>query len=1337
MRIVTLLFILLAFITNGIGASNNYIFEHLGVKDGLSQNAVTCIYKDSYGYMWFGTNHGLNKYDGYNFQVFKPDYVDTTSISSLVIVEILEDENNTLWVATTGGINKFDRETNSFERFYHIPNDKSTIHGNFVTDIFVDSKQNLWVCTNEGLSKINVNNGKLERVIDDFFITAIQQKDSTLYIATKGGLFFKSTLQGEVSMFETSIEAESISLFLDNNNHLWAGTDAGELYWEENDVFHSVKIDSPDYNLTSNRYKVEQHQDSVLWVSTDKDGIVLLHAKTKKVLENITQNRSKYGISGNGIVDILIDDNMILWVGNYQSGIDYFHPVLDDYRLVNNSFSQGMKLTHNIVNSILKDDEGNIWIGTNYGLNKTNESFKNIQGYSNELNGLDFADYTILCAAQTKNLGVVFGTFSGGIQFLNKNSLTKEIENEFSDRKIKSLFVDSKENLWVGSIKNGVSLISENGEVTHFSPRRFINPSITSFTEDNEGNIWVGTSYGLTKFNYGVQVEHFSDSEKNPISNNRITCLHKDNYGNVWIGTDYGLNIYIPEKDTMLVVLNEPGISNSIIKSIVQSQSKNVIITTLNTIFEVEFSNESLKAIPILKSSESGIEEFSVRAALITQDNVLYLGTKQGLLRYENNTSKHQIDPKIVAITKFQVKDIASTENNITYKEKAAHIEAGDLEIDYNENIIKVEFAALTYVKAQNVMYKYRLHGFDENWQISSADKRNVTYTNLSPGAYIFEVYASTGNDIWSEEPTQIEFTVLPPWWLSWWFIFLTVLIIGSLIVLYNRHRVNLIVKRNKELERKVDERTEELRKANIELTEQKDTISHTNKELRKLNDTKDKFFSIIAHDLRNPMNIILNFSELLKQSLDSLDMHKVKMFVGEINTSSGRMYNLLESLLDWARTQTNKVEVFIQDVSLNESIQEVVHLVTTSAEEKNITIQNDSAIDIVVPADENMIKTVFRNILTNAIKFTPNNGEIKINKTFNDKSASIKISDSGIGMSSQQIDNLFKIDKNDSRPGTNNEKGSGLGLIICKEFIEQNRGTITVTSAENNGTTFTIELPLKHVSDKKVEPQEEQAKVIQTNNYLNLKEIVIVDDDTEFLQFLETTLEKKYKVYTASSAALGEELIRKVIPDIIISDVNMPEYNGYELCKNIKKNDLTSHIPFILLTAQTDNSERIEGYESGADEYITKPFNKDVLLARLENFQNKQSFVGQQFKEAKAVDIAEYSTTKPNDAFMTKAMEIVEENVGNSEFSVELLAKELGMSRSLLYKKLMALINTTPFDFIKSIRLKRSLSLLDAQELNISEIAYEVGFNTPRFFSKYFKDEFGLTPSEYLKKNK
>ncbi len=1066
------------FIINGY--SQQYNFSNYSINDGLSQSVVNCIFQDSQGYIWIGTQSGLNRFDGENFVVYNYNPTDTNSISSNWIYSIAEDFNGNLWIGAKGGLNKYVVKQNKFERIAY--------QTNFEYDV-----------TQYSYDIICLKNGNI--VINTPPVISVYDPENDSFI------HFQSEFE-----YDGSVKDVKIPIIEDSNNSIWIGSTRGLAAF-------SFKTKKFSYFLFKNMHGEFINDVSVsalykdktgkLWVGTT-DGLFGFNAELNLFEESqfILSPSERFMFEGSCIRTILEDKNGNKIIGTEGRGL--FVLSYDGQRLVKiqNFTSQNSDIGHNIVQHLIIDKSENLWIGTLRGISKTDlkKNKFNLYRRSNSPNSTDLLG-NVIAALYKDDDGILWvGTWGRGLNLVNRK--TNEVEHFSTQHEgnhkigndfIHVIFNDSDNHIWMGT-RDGIFIYNKPGNkfVPYFE--YFNDPSLPTFQnlriymiiQDRFSNYWIGTQNGLYKINLKTStVEIFQKELENDyqLSANLIYCLLEDSEGLIWIATITGLDVYNPvTKKIKHYTKDDKGLSTNFIISLCEDHKGRIWIGTSsyvnmfnkkdssftyysqehglpnNRIFEIaQDKNNGLwfttgKGLCLFDEGqnlfhtftlEDGLQnlEFNLRSAYVCDDGELLFGGMNGVNSfYPDSIYKNTYVPNLVFTSFYKTNDSSKEYINLE--------ELPEVILKHNDHSFTIEFAALDYTNPQKNNYAYKMEGISDEW-VDIGNRKFVPFSALQPGDYTFMVKGSNNDGVWNNNEISVQIKILPPWWKSVFAYVSYLVLITFFIVGYIKIREKKLQNDKKILEQKVMERT-------VQIEEQNQLIISKNQELKELNNTKDKFFSIIGHDLGNQFNIIVGFSEEVVSNFKKLDAKEVEHHLSNIYKSSKYASELLDNLLTWAKIQTKSIKYNPKVIDVYAEVIELIDFLEGAFTKKNINISVDVKENLLIFADVNMFSTVFRNLVTNAIKFTPENGTILISIKKKSEFCEISVKDNGIGISEENISKLFRIDSNHSTLGTNGEKGTGIGLVLCKEFIDKHKGNISVKSKVGVGSQFIFTLPLK-----------------------------------------------------------------------------------------------------------------------------------------------------------------------------------------------------------------------------------------------------------------------------------
>jgi ligand-binding sensor domain-containing protein/signal transduction histidine kinase len=1086
-KLIFVMLVLCLFNSELFPQQQNYRFEKFTSDDGLSQNSVVKIFQDSKHFLWFGTYDGLNRYDGFTFKVYKTNVADSTTISGQYFSAICEDKDGNLWVSSLGGgLNKYTRGTDTFKRYRHDPRNSKSLSNDRVRALLIDKRGNFWIGTESGLDLFNPGTeefihhrnipGDPNSLSNDYVFSIGEDAKGNLWIGTYSGLNVLDPVKNKYRNFngEKGLKAGlgnnwTNKTYLDRNNILWICSTEG-LHWydEKNDKFTRYMPEKNNPNSISNNnirdiledangdfwiatntgginkfdkktgkfiriqhdpsnenslntdqiISLWQDKSGIIWIGTDGGGINKLNIRKSQftIYQNLVQNKNS--LSDNKVYYICEDKKGVLWIGTHGGGLNKFDPQksADNFIRFQHRPENRNSLINDAIRWITTDRSGALWIATDSGLDKFNPA-------TNIFTHFTMDEYPVLrtnsifCVAENREGEILVGTYDGGFSIYDKtkNSFTNYLHDpknakSISSNVVRQIFEDKSGLIWLCT-DNGLNLFnSRTKEFTRFlhdpknSNSLSINTTVTIY-QDKAGVIWIGTTLGLNKlegnFPENKNIKFTRYTKKDGLPDNDIQAILEDDYGNLWISTNKGICKFNPGQNT----------------------------------FKNYNKNDGLPS-----------NEFFINSACRREKTGEFLfGSHKGFCFFHPDSIKDDLYVPPVVLTDFQLfnKNVPINEEvNDEIILTQAIWETKEIHLSYRNNIISFGFAALDYASPGGNQYSYLLEGLESNWNFVG-NRHYASYTNLPPGEYIFRVKGSNASGIWSGKDASVKIIVTPPYWVTWWFRVLVLIAIVLITVISFKIKVKGMEDRRKELERLVREK------------------SLINDELKKLNDTKDKFFSILAHDLRNPFHSILGMISFIIDEYNTIsDPERLEM-LNMIMKASKNNFHLLDNLLDWSRSQLQDFKAAPGEIELEELITKNIELLRPLADDKFIEIESLQTPGLIVFADYYMIDLVIRNLISNAIKFTNTNGTIRIYSRLKKDLAQFQITDTGIGMSNEQVENLFSGGDYSSTRGTSGEKGTGLGIKLCKEFLKKNNGILIVNSTPGTGTTFSFELPI------------------------------------------------------------------------------------------------------------------------------------------------------------------------------------------------------------------------------------------------------------------------------------
>jgi len=1355
MNTLTKTFFLLFFIfSTGNISAQNLKFKHVSVEDGLSNSTIECIFQDHRGFIWFGTRDGLNKYDGNQITVFKHNN-NENSISDNFIRCIFEDQNHTLWIGTSDGLNRFNAEKNNFVTYR--AKEKKNQTNNIITSVKETGKGILVGTYGGGLNLLDQKSNTFSRYqyqsdqlktgrrdyINDLYCDA----KGNIWIATDAGIHVLNLNSGRSTVIK-ALGNESFRVIKKApNDTFWFGT-------EENGLIH--------YDPDKNTVKTYQHQEKNgtsigsnlvraiafdkhknLWIGGINGGLNLFNSNTETFTHYQNEPGNASSLSQRTVSALFIDRQENLWIGTHRGGVNLYSPQAEKFKLVRQEPNKN-SLSYNDVRAFHEDKSGNIYIGTDGGgldiYNKASKAF--IHHRYNPFNPNSIGADAILDITEVKNSMLLVGTWAGGLNLMHSDGSFTRFNHSANPSSISSDYVqktfeDSSGNIWIGTYYGGLNLFDPNTKqfkriTAGKNGSQLSGNNIVSINEDQYKNLWIGTDDGgLNCYNLHTQVftHYFMGNGKKP----DLRVIFIDSKGILWVG-QAGLYRFNRTKNKFELYTTKAGLSTEFIKGIIEDDKGNFWISTAHGLTRFNPHNETFKKY----NTGDGLQglEFETNAYLKTRDGEMFFGGINGFNSFFPDDIKTNKFIPPVYLTEFQIfnqKILPNTEgsvleNDISYTK--------EIELDYDQASISFRFASLNYVANENNNYAYRLEGEDKDW-IFAGHVKQAFYTNLDPGTYTFNVRASNNDNVWNTTATKLKIIISPPFWATWWF--RLIVVATALYLTY----LALSFKRRLEIRKIEEEKREEMHQTQLQ------------------------FFTNISHEFRTPLSLILGpIERLLKEDTQE----SFQSYYNTIHRNANRLLRLINELMDFRKTASGALKLNVVNGNLNLFIDEVAEEFSEMAAEKEIsfTVEKEN-----IPADiwfdRQVIEKIILNLINNSIKYTKSGGTLKL-QVFHDLSAHkpafenqlviksdyeasayiyFRVIDSGIGISKDSIQHLFER----YYRITETHLGSGVGLAFVKSLTILHKGLIQVSSERNKGTEIIIGIPGSKIdytlNEQFSQNNEPGGTRLESINYRSETEvpqtdieptpadvatsILIVDDNEELRTFLKDTLSPFYSISEASDGHSGLEQVKNNLPDLIISDVMMPGMNGTDFCKLIKEDIETSHIPFLMLTAKNSVEAEIEGAESGADLYFTKPININLLQLTIKNiFEQRQKLKDHYLKnkdtEPKALAYSERDKT-----FITKLLSIIDAEMINPEMDIDYLCKEIGMSRTKLYQKIKSITGQSIGEFVRSARLRKAIEIMKTEDVLMTEVMYRIGIQTQSYFTKAFKKEFGVTPTGYM----
>lgn len=1286
-------------------------FRHYNIENGVSSNNISTLFQDQKGYIWIGTENGLNRFDGNQFTLYQKNNPLYSNFHANSINTICETTDKELWLGTDNGVFIYNQVKDTFTPFVKQMTKPIT---SWITHIIQDKAGNIWIATHkQGIFLFNTQTDKLtqfEIPQNDNIVTRIlNDEQNNIWLS---GPYQLCKLNKVNNTFETyAIEEKkesiySMALWEDSSNHIWIGT------WDKGLWKLDPRTKQVEKYLTGEKGKGILHIHSILEYSPEllligsDDGLTIFNPVTQESFLYDNYGDNEKSLSDKFIYPILKDREGGVWIGTYYNGINYLPPYCGQF----NGYSESSDIPYfnsRIISRFCEGENGNIWIASDdSGLSCFNPSTMQFLDF-NGREKLNKHNLHALCMID-KDLWI--GTYGDGIQILNiQTGVIKSYSTSdgLDENSIYSIFKDGQGQIWTGSM-NGIC--QYDAPKQRFTPIKYLEALVIEIAEDAKGNLWIATQ-GKGLFRYSPQKnkewkKYGLEKGFNSLTVNHL-CINKDN--EIWAATSEGLYLYNPLKD--IFTYQPLRLPNECINAILEGEDC-LWLTTAKGL--VKYTPATQETQIFTKSDGLQSEAFIMASALKTRNGEFYIGSINGFNTFYPHQLKLNTQKPNVVLTSLEIfNQKIDTQKDGTLPEAIDHLK--EIHLSYKDNVITLNYAALSYCTPQKNQYAYMLEGFDKGWNYVGS-QHSTTYTNLPAGTYTFRVKASNNDNIWNEEGTSIRIIVHPPFYLSLPFkigyVLLFLLALGLLL--------RYVIRRSEKKHAKAID----------ELNSKKEIEIH---------EAKINFFTMIAHEIRTPVSLIIGPLEKIMQSTHIPTNERQELEI--IDRNSQRLLYLVNQLLDFRKVEQKEIRMKFSSQSIKELMQAVCERFSPTLQ------QNGVSFSVTYPdehfhadVDKEALTKVLSNLLTNANKYTQSRIEVRFQEHPEKQTFSIEVQDNGKGMNEEELTKIFKpfYQASENKPGT------GIGLSIVKGIVEAHHGQVNVTSQPGHGSSFMITLPQKQ-ENLSAEEEENQAGnplpediIPEQNATASMSQKVLpimltVDDNEDMLNFLSSHFQTSYTIVTAVDGVDALNKLKEQEVALIISDWMMPNMDGIDLCKAVRNNQLTSHIPFILLTAKTDTEAKITSMNCGADAYIEKPFSLQYLEACIKNLLELRLQLRQKFSQMPTVSINSIAANQSDKVFLEKMNHLIEENLNNEELSVDFLAEKLCISRSGLFVKIKGLANTTPNEMIQIIRLKKAASLLLENQYRINEVSYMVGFNNPSYFSKCFQKQFGMKPGEYI----
>ena len=1333
-----ILFSAIGIMTLSANDNGSIKFSHISLNNGLSQSTVFSIAQDKRGNMWFATYDGVNKFDGYDFTIYQHDASDPHSIANDIARTVMTDSQGRIWIGTRDGLSWYNEEKDLFRNFFYKKNGKNT-QVNGIAEI---NPEQLLISSQEGLLLFNVKDtcfidNKLSTEMHQLKASTISRQGENIYIGTNNGLFEYSIGTGRLSTVTNALDNKQIqAVLLQSPTRLWVATEGAGLYLlnpKTGEVKNYRHSPGTPQCISSNFIRsLALDSQNRLWIGTFND-LNIYHEGHDSFVSFSSNPVEDGSLSQSSVRSIFMDSQGGMWLGTYFGGLNYYHPLKNRFRNITRIPYQN-SLNDNVVSCIIEDNERNLWIGTNDGgLNLYNPKTKRFSYYTlQEGNKEGIGSNNVKAVYVDEKQGRVYiGTHAGGLSVLQRNTGRIEHFNmqnsELLDDNVYAILPDGEQNLWLGTLQ---ALIRFNPEKRSFTVidkekngNEIPNRRITTLFRDSRQRIWVGGEEGLCIYkveNGEVESLHLIEPTSS-LAGAFINCVYETQNDVFWIGTREGVYSYNEKKNTIKHYTTANGLPNNVLYGILEDSFGRLWMST----------NRGLTCFNPETEKFRGIQsnQFNSSSYCRTSTGQMYFGGIAGIttFRPELLIDNPYTPPVVITGLRLFNKIVRPDDETEILTRNIADTES--ITLSSHQSAFSLDFVVSNYISGQHNTFAYKLEGYDKEWYYLT-DKQPVSYSNLPQGTYNFLVKAANSDGKWNETPTQLEIVVLPIWYKTWWAILLFVATFTGFITFVFRF---FLMRKSMEaklvMERMDKEHQEEI------------------------NQMKMRFFINISHELRTPLTLIMApLQEIISRISDRWTRNQLDY----IQRNANRLLYLVNQLMDYRRAELGVFELKARMGNAHQLIEDNFLFYDKLAKQKKIHYTLHSEVEEKeMLFDTNYLELIVNNLLSNAFKYTQEGQSITVTLKKENDFLLLQVSDTGIGIpinkQAKIFERFYQIESE--------HMGSGIGLSLVQRLVELHHGHIELESEEGKGSTFSVYLPQDPAIYNPAElasDMEEEVKVHTTNPkdmyFIDTatveKEVVetgdkkrgtilIVEDNKEILHYLNQGLSELFNTIGAYNGEEALEILKEKDVDVVVTDVMMPVMDGIKLCKSIKQNIRTCHIPVIILSAKSEVKDQMEGLQVGADDYIPKPFSLSIVMTKIQNMLRTRHRMLERYSKSLEVEPEKITFNAMDEALLKRAVAIVEKNMDNIEFSTDEFAREMNMSRSNLHLKLKAITGESTIDFIRKIRFNEACKLLKDGRYTVSEVSSMVGFNTPSYFATSFKKYFGCLPTEYIKKRK
>jgi len=1347
----------LFFLLNPQGNAQNdrYVIEHISVRDGLSKNEVTSIVRDYEGFLWFGTRGGLNRYDGYDFDKFQPEPGSENIIKNPSIERIYEDSRQYLWIGTkSGGLSLMDLKDRSIKNF-SFTKDSTGLNDDRVISFLEDPSGVMWIGTwSGGVNKYNFKSRNFSHYLSNEQIRNFcRTRDGSIWAVGLDGIwkYNKSAdkfIAADIPEITQNINPSCIIEDPDNP-FLWIGGWGTGLfrYNYNNGEIQEYFGPNSGINTLKNVYTLAFDDKSTLWIGTWGMGLWNFSKTTEKLSElNINRKFQNTVIEENAILDIYPDSNDNIWVGTNRCGIvkisrkEPFHNID-----ISGNYSNAQEVDQVI--SIFKDIKGNFFVGTIKGLywSKDGKNYQKVKGIHDAIPSSESIIIQEIKKLENGKLWIGGSKPLAELRWREGKPVLRQCSELYDNPDLDILKVISilevNDRIYIGTQQNSLFVFSHNGGkytlTKHLEAQAGVegaipNERISCLYKDSRDRIWMGTykGLGLLKDTAFIPISKYLKNEDELLCS-IINDIHEDSSGNIWVATPCGLNKLSEngeENFTLTYYTTRDGLPENYINGILEDDSHNLWLSTNISI--TKFDRDRERFTSFYNSDGFHVFNFIEGSRFKGRKGNVYFGGIGGLTRFQPDSVRANLNVPEIAFTSLNIWN-KTVKVNQKFNERVllnkSINQTEKIKLSHRENEFSLEIAAMDLTRPESNHYAYKLEGHNEDW-IYMGSRRRISFNNLPPGEYTLYVKGSNNNNIWNESGRTMKIEITPPWWKTWYALLIYIGISLGLVFLIRW----IAIKQTR-------------------LSSEVEMLKVKNEHQKQIDEMKFRFFTNISHEFRTPLTLIVGpLNELLSnpeaQSLSEGVKHKLKL----VRKNALRLKKLVNQLIDFRKAETGNLKLQVSETDIVDFIEEISISFKELARINNIRFNTKHQLsNRMIFMDRDKMEIVVNNLVSNSMKHLGEGGMVTVKLSENVQYLNIHVIDNGPGIPQQELDFIFeRFYQIESRQ---NFGSSGIGLALAKRLVDLHGGMIDIKSEVNKRTEFIVSLlkgkyhfnesqiirekPLK--KEKKPEYQEipgfnpmRKARSVRNSG----KKIMVVEDDREVANYIADILTPLYEVIDAENGKQALNMVIKEQPDLVISDIMMPEMDGFEFCSKLKKNDQCLHIPVILLTAKSASKFEIYGVRAGADDYISKPFDPELLREKIHNLLETRKELQNLYTKRVKIEPTEVEITPYEQKMIQKAIRVIEENLTNPRLNATFLAKQLNLSHSTLYRKIKNATGLSVIAFIKRIKLKRAAQLLADKDKTVTEVAYEVGFNDVKHFRNNFTKEFNQTPGEYQK---